>query len=108
MAGQIRSFDQVSFTPPSGWSSSQISDHITFTTIDNTARTFAMLGVYTSTATSGNSQRDFASEWMGIVAKSFHAGPAPASTPGHTRQGLEFREGSGTVTQKMDSPLMCA
>ena len=104
LPAQTRSFDLVSFTPPPGWTGGETSDHVTFTTIDNTGGTYVMLAVYSSTAASGNVQRDFASEWTGIVARSFKAGAAPLSIPGRTRQGLEFREGSGIVTLHTGAP----
>ena len=101
---QTQTFDVVSFTPPSGWAVAQDRDHVTFTFIDSAARTFVMLAVYNSTPGSGDTERDFSSEWNEVVAKSFSAGSAPLSTAGQMRTGLKFRDGSAQVRQQNGQP----
>ncbi|HEX7287349.1 MAG TPA: hypothetical protein VF532_14275 [Candidatus Angelobacter sp.] len=104
LLAQSQTFDIVSFQPPAGWASAQDSDHVTFTFIDNAARTFVMLAVYSSAPASGDGQKDFAAEWREVVAKSFNAGSAPSSVTGRTRAGLAFHEGSGQVKQNNGQP----
>lgn len=99
LAGQAQTFDIASFTAPAGWSVAQDSDHVTYTFIDNAAKTFVMLAVYSSTPGSGNAEKDFAGEWADIVGRSFSAGNAPRATAGQSRSGLKFREGTAQVKQ---------
>lgn len=99
-----RKFDIVSFIAPAGWNAAEDRDHATFTTIDETGKTFAMLAVYASTERSVSAEKDFAGEWKNVVARSFTAGGAPSSSAGRTRSGLEFREGSAAVTQQGGQP----
>jgi hypothetical protein len=103
-AAQTQTFDAASFTPPRGWAAAQDQDHVTFTLIDNAARTFVMLAVYNSTPGSGDAERDFSSEWNELVGKSFSAGSAPRSTVGQSRAGLTFREGGAQVRQQNGQP----
>jgi hypothetical protein len=103
-AAQTQTFDAVSFTPPPGWAAAQDRDHVTFTFIDSAARTYVMLAVYNSTAGSGNTERDFSSEWNELVGKSFSAGSAPRSIAGQSRAGLKFREGGAQVKQQNGEP----
>jgi hypothetical protein len=104
LAAQTQTFDLVSFTPPAGWAASQDSDHITFTFIDNSAKTFVMLAVYNSAPGSGDAEKDFVGEWKDVVAKSFSAGSAPASAAGQSQGGLKFRQGSAQVKQQNGQP----
>jgi hypothetical protein len=99
-----QTYDAVSFTPPPGWAAAQDRDHVTFTFIDSAARTYVILAVYNSTAGSGNTERDFSSEWNELVGKSFSAGSAPRSMAGQSRAGLTFREGAAQVRQQNGEP----
>ena len=101
---QTQTFDAVSFTPPPGWAAAQDRDHVTFTFIDSAARTYVMLAVYNSTPGSGDTDRDFSSEWNEVVGKSFSGESAPRSTVGQSRAGLKFREGSAQVRQQNGQP----
>jgi hypothetical protein len=101
---QTQTFDAVSFTPPPGWAAAQDRDHVTFTFIDSAARTYVMLAVYNSTAGSGNTERDFSSEWNELVGKSFSAGNLPRSLAGQSHAGLIFREGTAQVRQQNGEP----
>lgn len=103
-AAQTQTFDAVSFTPPPGWAAAQDSDHVTFTLIDNAARTYVMLAVYNSTAGSGDAERDFSGEWNELVGKSFSAGSAPRSSVGQSHSGLKFHEGGAPVKQQNGQP----
>ncbi|MEI6670167.1 MAG: hypothetical protein WCP29_18625 [Acidobacteriota bacterium] len=93
-----QSFDLGAFTAPSGWQPKSEQDHVTFTAIDQAAGTYVVIAVYNSTIRSGDWDKDFASEWNGIVARSFDAGAAPRPQAGRTRGGLEFRQGGRTVS----------
>ncbi|MFI5106404.1 MAG: hypothetical protein ACHP79_15890, partial [Terriglobales bacterium] len=104
LAAQTQTFDLVSFTPPAAWAASQDRDHVVFTTIDNAARTFVMLAVYSSAPASGDAEKDFSGEWNDVVGKSFSAGAAPRSTAGRSMAGLRYREGSAEVRQQNGQP----
>jgi hypothetical protein len=60
--------------------------------------------VYNSTAGSGNTERDFSSEWNELVGKSFSAGNLPRSLAGQSHAGLIFREGTAQVRQQNGEP----
>ena len=104
LAAQIQTFDIVSYQPLAGWTPDQSGDHIAFTAIDNAARTFVMLAVYSSAPAAGDTERDFAAEWKDVVQKSFSAGAAPQSTAGRTRGGLHYREGGAQARQQNGQP----
>ena len=104
LIAQTQTFDAASFTAPAGWSAAQDRDHVTFTFIDNAARTFVMLAVYSSTPGSGDAEKDFAGEWTDVVGRSFSAGSAPRATTSQSRSGLKFREGAAPVKQGNGQP----
>lgn len=99
LAAQTQTFDITSFTPPSGWATAQGSTNITFTFIDQAAGHYVMLVVYNSTASSGDQEKDFASEWKNVVVRSFSEVGVPRSMSNRTKPGLEFREGSANVAK---------
>lgn len=96
---QTQSFDIATFTAPAGWKAEQRQGYITFTSIDQSGRTFCMLALYTSTTSTGDPGGDFEQEWKNIVQKVFTAPEAPAPSLGRTSSGLSYREGGSTVTQ---------
>ena len=99
LAAQTQTFDIASFTPPSGWATAQGSTEISFTFIDQAAGYYVMLVVYNSTASSGDLEKDFASEWKNVVVRTFSEVSAPPSISNRTKPGLEFREGSANVSK---------
>lgn len=96
LAAQERRFDLGVFRPPQGWEVVQDQGRVTCTVKDAMAGTYVMLSVYDSVASTGNPERDFASEWKAVVESSFRTAGAPESVPGRTRGGLALRQGRGT------------
>ncbi|MBI1787283.1 MAG: hypothetical protein HYR60_06985 [Acidobacteria bacterium] len=94
---QTQSFDIAGFTPPQGWKVEWPQGKVAMTHIDQSARTYCMLGLYASTPSSGNPDSDFAREWDQIVRNGFSAGAAPRPASGRTRHGLSYREGGAGV-----------
>jgi hypothetical protein len=99
LAAQTQTFDIASFTPPSGWTTAQEGDHVTLKFIDQAAGYYVVLAVYKSTASSGDLEKDFASEWKNVVARTFSEVSAPRSMSNRTKPGLEFREGGSSVSR---------
>ncbi len=97
-AAQLQTFDQVAYVPPPGWTPERGGDHIVYKWIDNTAGTYVMVTVYGLADSSGNPAQDFAGEWQNLVASVFTANGVPASVAGHSRSGLDYREGGGYVS----------
>ena len=102
LLAQSQIYDIATFTPPRGWRAEHRQNSVTFTDIDQAARTFCILAVYASTPASGNPDNDFARAWDALVRSDFSAGSAPSPAAGRTLSGLSFLEGGSGVTQGRD------
>jgi hypothetical protein len=96
LGAQEQAFDVGAFRPPQGWDVAREKGRVTCTVKDLKAGTYVMLAVYDSVASTGNLERDFASEWKAVVEPAFRTAGAPPSVAGRTRGGLGYREGAGT------------
>jgi len=79
------------------WKVAEEGDHITFTQIDQAARTYCMMGLYSARSASGELKEEFAAEWKSIVQTAFTAGRPPAATAGSTKGGVRYLEGAADV-----------
>lgn len=98
--GNTMTFDIVTFTPPPG-EVSRTSSSIGFTTIDQRAGSYCLLGLFASVASTGSAAGDFAAEWKDIVLNGRTAAASPATAAGSTPGGLSFLAG-GSQTKGKD------
>ena len=74
LPAQTQTYDIATFSPPSGWKVERRQNSLVFTDIDETAKTYCILGLYASRAESGSSRDDFVQEWEALVRRGFSAG----------------------------------
>jgi hypothetical protein len=103
-AAQAPSYEFPRYTSPENWRVDEDRDHVTFTQIDQTARTYCMMGLYNSRSASGELQDEFAAEWKDVVQSSFTAGAPPATTEGTMKDGVRFLEGGADVRSSDGKP----
>jgi hypothetical protein len=96
---QAETFEAARFAPPPGWKADRNSGRLIYTTIDEAAGTYCLLGVYASTPSKGAADLDFSAEWEAIVRNGFTGGPAPRPLTGKTAAGLSYLAGGAEASQ---------
>ena len=76
-SAQTETFDIACFKPPAGWTRDVKPSVVNFTIVDNVKKTYCIIGVYTSVASTGNELTDFKSEWNELVIKPLGATADP-------------------------------
>lgn len=93
LLAQTMSYDIVSYTPPKGWKVEEQKTARVYSKIDGGS--WAQIGIYKSTATKGNIDADFDSEWKNLVVSSFNISEKPDKTKAETADGWTVMSGSG-------------
>ncbi len=93
LLAQTKSYDLVSYIPPKGWKVEEQKTARVYTRIDGGS--WAQIGIYKSTATKGNIDADFDSEWQNLVAAPFNVNEKPDKTKAETADGWTVMSGSG-------------
>ncbi|PYS88821.1 MAG: hypothetical protein DMF62_08780 [Acidobacteria bacterium] len=95
-SAQTETFGGVTFTPPKGWTRSTKPGVVIFSDVDKAAGRFCFLTVYAATASIGNPQTDFGSNWNEAIVKPFNA-PAKPETQTQTADGWTAVSGGSQV-----------
>jgi len=90
---QTKTFDIITYTPPSGWKSEQTENAILYSKIDGDK--WAQIIIYKNTVSKGSIQADFDSEWKLLVADAYKTTALPEKTAPETAEGWEVMSGSG-------------
>jgi hypothetical protein len=96
---QTQAYDIATFSPPPGWKAERRQTSMEFTSIDQAAQTYCILGVYASTPGSVSADAAFAREWDALAGRGFSGGAPPKPSGGRTPSGLGYLEGGSTVSQ---------
>ena len=90
---QTKTFDIVTYFPPSGWKSEQTENAILYSKIDGDK--WAQIIIYKNTVSKGSIQTDFESEWKLLVADAYKTTALPEKTAPEKAEGWEVMSGSG-------------
>jgi hypothetical protein len=96
---QTETFDIATYTPPPGWTKNSSRDYVSYTTIDKTKGTYCVLAIYTAVTSKGSPQKDFASEWKGLVAKLYQTDAHPKTEVQTTADGWKAVVGAARARQ---------
>ena len=69
--GQKSSFEEITFNAPKGWSEDKIENGIAFKSTDEAKKTFCVLILHSTLASSGDRKKDFAVAWKKYVVEPF-------------------------------------
>src|ERR1035437_1321203 len=75
--GQTETLDIVQYTPPKGWAKTPKDGAVVYSDVNQTANTFCVLTIYSSTTSAGTPQKDFANQWNALVVKPLMAEANP-------------------------------
>ena len=93
---QTETLDIIQYAPPKGWTKTPKEAVMVFSDINKSTNGFCILTVYSSTASAGSPQQDFANEWNELVIKPFKAGGTP-QTETHTEGGWTSVAGAAQI-----------
>ncbi len=94
-AQKRQTFDIATFTVPGGWQKLSGTNNVTgYAITDAKKGTYAQIAVYASTATRGNLQADFESEWQELIVKTYKPKTAPQLSPEETIDGWGAQAGA--------------
>jgi len=94
---QSDTLDIIRFTPPAGWTKTNKDGAVVFSDVNKTTGAFCVLTVYASTASAGDSAKDFVSKWGELVVKPFHATPGAKTETQTDAQGWQITAGAAPV-----------
>jgi hypothetical protein len=94
VTAQQQTYDLLTFTPPKGWKKEVKQNLITYTKIDNTKKTWCVIGIIKSTVSKGNIDADLESEWNELVVKQYNADSMQASET-EEADGWKIKAASG-------------
>jgi len=92
---QKETFDIVTYTPPKGWQKEVNGSAIVYTFIDKKDKSWCRVAIYKSTASKGNIENDFDSEWDILVAKQYQTTEPPSGTDTSEAEGWKIKSGAG-------------
>lgn len=98
LLAQKHTFDVLSFTPPKGWSKETKEGIISYTKANNTKKTWCRINIFKSTASKGNIQTDFASEWTELIEKTCKATDSAQAGDITELKGWKVKTGIGKFT----------
>lgn len=90
---QSKTFDIVTYSPPTGWKIEQTDNAILYSKIDGDK--WAQIIIYKNTISKGSIQADFDSEWKLLVADAYKITAIPEKTAPESADGWEVMSGSG-------------
>ena len=96
-------YDIATFTPPSGWKKQTKEGAVLFTISDEKKGTFAMLTVYASGESLGDSKRDFEKAWQEFIAGQLGIKGNPELEPVAKNDGWDVVSG-GTAFENETGP----
>ena len=93
--------DIASFSPPQGWQRAAQTGSVAYSTFDPNRRTFSMIVVFASVASTGDPAKDFSAAWKELVAgPSRVAAPTQGPALVRTKQGLPVLVGAAQTMEQ--------
>jgi hypothetical protein len=104
---QTRTFDGLSYTPPSGWTYEEYQDRVAYSHSDQAQGRYCLIMVYRAQPGSGDAAADFKSQWQGIVARNYVSESVPHPTTARSADGYPFAM-AGTMVKRKDGGSFAA
>jgi hypothetical protein len=105
-AAQTQTYDLVTFTPPKGWSKSELQNILTYVTTNGAKRTWARVTLVKSTVSKGTPEADYESEWEELAVKPYQVDPKPLEEDTQTINGWKVRTGLCRFLNENDTVSM--
>jgi len=90
---QKETFDLLAYTPPAGWKKEVTENIISYTSINNTTKSWYRIGIVESTISKGSIEADFKSEWQDLIVKNYNPTETPDLNEVYETDGWKIKEG---------------
>jgi len=90
---QKETFDLITYSPPAGWKKDVTENIISYTSINNSNKTWCRIGFIKSTISKGSIDADFESEWQDLIVKNYRPAEAPKLNEVHETDSWKIKEG---------------
>lgn len=100
---QQQTFDIFTFTAPPKWTKSSKENSLLFSITNNTQRTWAQIDMLKRTASKGNIDADFQTEWQELVVKRYAVSGEPLAIDTQTYLGWKLYTGLGKFVFNNDT-----
>ncbi|HSU29535.1 MAG TPA: hypothetical protein VLJ68_14205, partial [Chitinophagaceae bacterium] len=101
---QTETFSIATYTPPKNWTKGGNTDVVTYTDFNTTTGAFCILAMYASSASLGDAEKDFKSEWMNKVSTPHGAEADPKTESETTPDGWKAVSASSPIkVQNLDA-----
>jgi hypothetical protein len=94
-SGQKETFDIVTYSPPIDWKKEVKENIISYSIVNNIAKTWCQIGIVKSTNSIGSIEQDFMSEWRELVANQYDITAGPQTSEVYEEDGWKIQSGSG-------------
>lgn len=95
VSAQKQTFDLISYDAPRGWSSEAKSNVMVYTKTNATTKEWCRISVVKSTASKGQVDADFESEWKELVVSQYQPFEGPHASETQEADGWKIKAGSG-------------
>lgn len=93
---QKQTFEQVSYTAPKAWKKEVRNDIVGYTFINTKDKSWCRIAIYKSTASKGNIDLDFNSEWDMLIAKPYKTKIPPQMNEPQEANGWKIKAGGSS------------
>ena len=95
---QKETYDLVTYTPPAGWVKEAKETNISYNKTNQQTGGWCVLTIVKSTASKGNIDADFSSEWNDLIVKSYNTSGTPEANEVTEADGWKIKAGAGKFT----------
>jgi len=95
-AGGKSEFDVMAYTAPAGWTAATANGQLTLRAIDEKTKSFGLIIVNASAASTGSLDKDFNAAWAAQIVPTFKPSGKPQMTVATSEDGWEAKSGSAT------------
>ena len=94
---QTETFDIVTYTPPKDWKKDTKQGVVNYSNANTTTGTFCIIAMYTSTASTGDAEKDFIKGWKELVVTPFKTEANPKTETQTTADGWKVVTGAALI-----------
>lgn len=95
VSAQKETFDLITYAAPENWTKETRENAVSYVSVDKKNKSWCRLIIYKSTASKGNIESDFESEWKTLVAKEYNITEAPQTIEAVNADGWKVKSGAG-------------
>ncbi|MCL4549813.1 MAG: hypothetical protein M1495_14720 [Bacteroidetes bacterium] len=92
---QKETYDLITYSPPQGWSKEVKENLILYTIVNKKNSSWCQVGIIKSTASKGDIEKDFESEWQELIVKNYKPTESAQVNDVQESDGWKIKAGTG-------------